>query len=669
MPEDNAIARDTASLSPRDPLSSRDDTLLAADQLSHRSHVGGDAVRATLSSLIETQAVRTPDAVAIMAPDRESLSYTGLRACLEQSRMRLTALGVGRADRVAVALPAGPELAVGMLAVIQVATCAPLNPDYTSIEFARYFDRLRPSTLIIQAGTARAALAPAQERGLRILELAPNLADRAGPFSLTKLSGEPEVAAPFVPADADDLALVLQTSGTTAQPKVVPLTHANLIAASRNIAAVLHLGEADVCLSVLPLFHIHGFSALLATLISGGSVVCPPSFSAPQFFDWLERFHPTWYTAAPTIHQAVLAHAPNHRALLNGHSLRFIRSASSAMPLSVIAELEQTFHIPIIESYGMSEAAPQISSNPLPPGVAKRGSVGRAAGPEIAILDATGNPVSSGARGEVAVRGANITAGYEDDPQANAKAFDHGWLRTGDEGYLDDEGYLFITGRLREMINRGGEKIAPREIDEALLAHPFVAEAAAFALPHKTLGDEVAAAVVLRPDASATEDQLKSFVAERLAYFKVPRRIAIVSELPKGPTAKLLRSELAENFAHLAEVSRIPQGESAESQEPFVPPSTSLERELATIWGSVLEVDRVGIHDDFFALGGDSMLATLVISRVSDMTGRDVTLNELFETPTIAGLAALLDSQSAENPDWPHDRAGREPSRAEPIES
>ncbi len=669
MPEDSTISRDTGSLSQRDPISSRDGASLAANHPSHRPHIGGDTSRTTVSSLIATQAARTPDANAITGPGRESLSYAGLRTFLEQAGARLAELGVSHTNRVAVALPAGPELAVCLLAITQVTGCAPLNPDYTEIEFARYFDRLRPSALIIQAGTARAALPPAQERGLNILELTPNLADRAGVFSLSSLSGAPGTAATFVPAHADDNALVLQTSGTTAQPKVVPLTHANLVAAARNIVAVLRLNETDVCLSVLPLFHIHGFSALLSTLISGGCVVCPPGFSAPQFFDWLERYHPTWYTAAPTIHQAILAHAPNHRALLNKHSLRFIRSASSAMPLPVIEELEQTFRVPFIESYGMSEASPQISSNPLPPGLAKRGSVGRAAGPEIAILDTAGNPAPTGVAGEVAVRGANITAGYEDDPQANAKAFDNGWLRTGDEGYLDEDDYLFITGRLREMINRGGEKIAPREVDEALLAHTAVAEAAAFALPHPTLGDEVAAAVVLRPGASATEEQLRSFAAERLAYFKVPRRIVLVSELPKGPTAKLLRSELAVRFAHLAEARQIARGESAESREDFVSPTTPLERELAAIWASVLEVDRVGIHDDFFALGGDSMLATLVISRMTDMTGYEVTMNEMFESPTVASLAALLNSQDTEDTDGQETFARLDSSREEPFES
>lgn len=618
---------------------------LTAGELSSDSDIGSASASATLSSLIETQSLRTSDAVAITAPDQKSLTYAGLQACLARTGSRLAELGVGRADRVAMALPAGPDLAVCLLATTSVTSCAPLNPDYTEAEFARYFDRLRPSTLIVQAGTVGAALAAARGRGLRILELIPNLNGCAGDFGLSGVSDMPEMTATFIPARAEDIALVFQTSGTTAQPKVVPLTHGNLVAATRSIVAALHLDQADVCLSVLPLFHIHGFSALLATLISGGTIVCPPSFAAPHFFSWMERFHPTWYTAAPTIHQAILARAPYHPAILQRHSLRFIRSASSAMPLPVIAEMERTFGVPFIEAYGMTEASPQISSNPLPPGLVKRGSVGRAAGPAITILDVEGNPLPANVAGEVAVRGPNIIAGYEDDPEANMRAFVHGWLRTGDEGYLDDDGYLFITGRIKEMINRGGEKIAPREVDEALLAHPAVAEAAAFALPHPTLGDEVVAAVVLRSGASASVDDLQHFVAERLSYFKVPRHIVFVPELPKGPTAKLLRRELAAHFAGLATVADIESGDAAKPVESFVAPTTPMERELAAIWASVLEINRIGLHDDFFALGGDSMLASLVVSRVADLTDYEVTLNDIFEAPTVASLAALLHSQ------------------------
>jgi acyl-CoA synthetase (AMP-forming)/AMP-acid ligase II len=615
--------------------------------------------RATLPQLIEAQTTRAPDAAAITAPGRLPLTYERLRLHLAETVARLTALGVGRSDRVAVVLPAGPELAVCLLAVGATAACAPLNPDYTSAEFAQYLDHLRPTALLTLAGATTPALGPARERGLRILELTPIPHDAAGLFDLSSPASASAASAPVIPAQPDDIALVLQTSGTTARPKIVPLTHANLTAAARNIVTVLRLDAADVCLNVMPVFHIHGFSALLSTLISGGRVVCPPGFAAPVFFDWVAQFHPTWYTAAPTIHQAILARARAHPEVLARCSFRFVRSASSGMPPPVLTEVERTLGAPFIEAYGMTEAAPQISSNQLPPAVRKPGSVGRPAGPEVAILDAAGHVLPPGSRGEVAVRGANITSGYEDDPEANAALFHDGWLRTGDEGYLDNEGYLFITGRLREMINRGGEKIAPREVDEALLAHAAVAEAAAFPVPHPTLGEEVAAAVVLRPGASATAEELRAFVAERLAYFKVPRSLVLVSALPKGPTAKLQRHEVAARLAHLVGAGGVEENGSSRSQPPlqsasqppFVEPRTPLERKLAAIWAGVLEfdVERVGVHDDFFALGGDSMLATLVVSRLSDTASIELTLPLLFEAPTIAGLAARLTEQADTN--------------------
>ena len=286
---------------------------------------------------------------------------------------------------------------------------------------------------------------------------------------------------------------------------------------ARNIAQSLELTASDRCLNVMPLFHVHGLvGALLSSISSGASVVCCPGFVAPKFFEWVDEFRPTWYTAVPTIHQSVVARASKPQS----HSFRFIRSCSSALAPSLMEEMESAFGVPVIEAYGMTEAAHQMASNPLPPGKRKPGSVGIAAGPEIAIMD-----------GEVAVRGPNIHT--------------DGWFRTGDQGYLDEEGYLFLTGRTKEIINRGGEKIAPREIDEVLLLHPSVAQAIAFAVPDPSLGEVVAAAVVLRSGSIVTDRELREFAAQHLADFKVPAKILFVDEIPKGPTGKIQRIGLA----------------------------------------------------------------------------------------------------------------------------
>jgi acyl-CoA synthetase (AMP-forming)/AMP-acid ligase II len=350
-------------------------------------------------------------------------------------------------------------------------------------------------------------------------------------------------------AQPDDVALVLHTSGTTSRPKIVPLSQTNVCATAAHIRETLALTPADRCLNVMPLFHIHGLmAAVLSSLGAGASVFCTPGFNALRFFSWVQEANPTWYTAVPTMHQAILARADRNREIIESASLRLVRSSSASLPPQVMQELEQTFRAPVIESYGMTEAAHQMASNPLPPRARKPGTVGVAAGPEIAIMDDAGSLLAPGETGEVVIRGPNVTRGYQNNPQANAAAFTHGWLRTGDQGVMDVEGYLTITGRLKEIINRGGEKISPREVDEVLLDHPAVVQAVTFAMPHDKLGEEVAAALVLNAGAAVTENEIREFARSRLADFKVPRRIVILDEIPKGPTGKLQRIGLAKQL-------------------------------------------------------------------------------------------------------------------------
>ncbi|MGH6961225.1 MAG: AMP-binding protein, partial [Dongiaceae bacterium] len=338
----------------------------------------------------------------------------------------------------------------------------------------------------------------------------------------------------------------LHTSGTTSRPKLVPLTQRNVTASAANIGRVLRLGSGDHCLNIMPLFHIHGLiGAVLSSLAAGSSVFCTPGFNALRFFAWLDEAAPSWYSAVPTMHQAILARAERNAGIIARRKLRLIRSSSASLPPPVMAALEATFGCPVIESYGMTEASHQMTSNPLPPAARKAGSVGIAAGPEVAVLGESGRPLPPGETGEVVIRGANVTAGYVANPAANATAFTDGWFRTGDQGVIDGEGYLTITGRLKELINRGGEKISPREVDDVLLEHPAVAQALTFALPHDKLGEEVAAAIVLREGATATDRELRDFVAGRLADFKVPRKVVFLDEIPKGATGKLQRIGLA----------------------------------------------------------------------------------------------------------------------------
>jgi oxalate---CoA ligase len=480
---------------------------------------------------------------AIVVPGGPTLTFDILRRQIDGLAAQLNAHGIRRNDRVAIVLPNGPEAAIAFLAVAGCATAAPLNPAYREDEFRFYLDDLGAKALITLRGDAAAAHAAASDD---IVSLA--LAGVAGSFTFESDGPSREVLEVDW-AGPEDIALVLHTSGTTARPKIVPLSQQNLVTSANNIMASLDLRPEDRCLNVMPLFHIHGLmAALLASLGAGASVVTSSGFDAFRFFAWLEETQPTWYTAVPTMHQLVLARAGRHQDVIDRAKLRFVRSSSASLPPTVMAELERTFKAPVIEAYGMTEASHQMAANPLPPGARKPGSVGLGAGVDVAIMDTTGNFLSDGATGEVVIKGGNVTSGYENNAAANESSFTDGWFRTGDQGYQDQDGYLFLTGRIKEIINRGGEKVSPREVDEVLLQHPAVAQAVAFAVPHERLGEEVAAAVVLNDGVDVDEKELRDHVAKHLADFKLPKQILILEDIPKGATGKVQRIGLAEKL-------------------------------------------------------------------------------------------------------------------------
>ena len=500
---------------------------------------------ASIAALLESG---PPDAPAIGAPQGvKSLLYRDLQALARRTVETLNSVGIGRGDRVAIVLHNGPEMASSFLCIAAGAATAPLNPGYREKDLEFYLGDLQPKALVLEAGVDSPARATAKKMSIPVLELTADRARGAGWFTLS--GGAKGTPARGGMGDEDDPALVLHTSGTTSRPKLVPLLQRNLLASAENIARTLALTRDDVCLNIMPLFHIHGLmAATLASLAAGASVSCTPGFNALKFFAWFDEVRPTWYTAVPTMHQAILARAERHRDMIARSRLRLIRSSSASLPAPVMVEMEKTFGAPVIESYGMTEASHQMASNPLPPRARKPGSVGLAAGPEVAILDEEWKELPRGQVGEVSIRGPNVTPGYEANPEANAKSFRDGWFRTGDQGVLDEEGYLRLTGRIKEQINRGGEKFSPLEVDDVLSSHPAVAQALTFAMPHDKLGEEVAAAVVLREGAKATERELRDFCAARLAHFKVPRKVVLLTEIPKGATGKLQRIGLAQKL-------------------------------------------------------------------------------------------------------------------------
>jgi acyl-CoA synthetase (AMP-forming)/AMP-acid ligase II len=513
--------------------------------------------QSTPSTLFDLIASTPAEQTAIILPEQNiRITYGNLRNQVQALAEQLAAAGVGRGDRVATALTNGLPMIVSFLAAGVAGTAAPLNPAYKEDEFKFFLEDTGARVLLLPPDGADEARRAAAAGRVPVITID---MDAAGTVSLTG-NGSASIAGerkPLTPPAIDDVALVLHTSGSTGRPKRVPLKHRNLSISAGNVARSYNLGPDDVSLCVMPLFHVHGLVAsTLATLATGGTVVVPGKFSPLSFWRVARDHGVTWYSAVPTLHQLLLARAgdpsdPSRRPA-GTEKLRFIRSCSAALAPQVMHALETAFGAPVLEAYGMTEAAHQMASNPLPPSERKPGSVGPGTEVQISIMDAQGNHLPTGERGEIVIKGPNVIQGYENNPDANATSFVDGWFRTGDQGFLDADGYLTLVARLKELINRGGEKISPREIDEVLLTHPAIAEAVCFGVPHGTWGEEVAAAVVLREAADATEADLLAFCKERLADFKRPKQIHITQSIPRTATGKIQRGVVAKAYTQSA---------------------------------------------------------------------------------------------------------------------
>ena len=491
----------------------------------------------TLADLLN---VAPANARAVVVPEQQiTVTYESLRNQVMGMAERLAGVGVRRGDRVAGVLPNGLPAIVSFLAASVVGTAAPLNQAYKYEEFSFYLDDTNARLLLAPPQGAEDARRAARERNIPVYSVE---MDARGMVSIAGASAPVSVAGP----SPDDIALVLHTSGSTGRPKRVPLRHRNLVASTGNVVDTYKLTAGDASLCVMPLFHVHGLVAsTLATFRSGGTVVVPEKFNPMSFWRTVREHRVTWYSCVPTIHQLSVARLNERPEGID--SLRFVRSCSSALSPTLMEKIETVIGVPVLEAYGMTEASHQMCSNPLPPRPHKAGSVGPGTGVEVSIMDEAGNLLRSGQPGEVVVRGPNVIDGYENNPEANAKSFTNGWFRTGDQGHIDSDGYLRLTARIKELINRGGEKISPLEIDEVMLTHPSVAEAVAFGMPHATWGEEVAVAVVLKEPAA--EAALAEHCRKHLADFKVPKTIVIVEKIPRTATGKIQRRAVAEALA------------------------------------------------------------------------------------------------------------------------
>jgi len=480
--------------------------------------------------------VRQDAHTALVEPQSgQKLTYAELHEAISDCAGRLAFVGVASGDRVALSFPNSIAFLVAFLAVVEIgAAAAPLNGALGDREVTEELTDLAATRLLHSAENTTAADAA------RALGIPTNLITTAGNrVDVEHASGLSVVGS----SNAESIALLLHTSGTTSRPKTVPIRQRNLSASTATIVATYGLSGDDVTYCVMPLFHVHGLvAATLGTLASGGTIVIPPRFSASGFWDEVRDSATTWYTAVPTIHSLVLNKASEMEAT-PAHSLRFARSCSAPLPAPEWRRYEDRIGVPLVEAYGMTEAAHQMSSNPLPPLDRRAGTVGVATGIEIALLDDDWNEVPAGERGEVSVRGSSIVDGYLNNPEANEANFKNGWFRTGDVGTKSEDGYVTLVGRTKELINRAGEKVSPYEVEAVLLEHPAVSEAASYPIPHPIYGETVGAVVVLRSD--ATVEDLLAHCSERLASFKVPTAIAVLPEIPKGPTGKVQRMSLA----------------------------------------------------------------------------------------------------------------------------
>lgn len=496
---------------------------------------------ASPTTLLDLLHAAPGDRIALIIPETGvRITYQSLCEQVQLAAQVFTRAGIAPGERIAIALANGPAVIVSFLAASIAGTAAPLNPAYRYDEFCFYLEDTSARLLVAPSEGADEVRRAAAERAIPILTA------ETGPQGEISYSGPG--GGPLRTPAPEDVALILHTSGSTGRPKRVPLRHINLALSARNIVHTYQLSPNDVSLCLMPLFHVHGLVAsTLSTLLSGGTVVVPARFNPLSFWRTVRDYSATWYSAVPTIHQLILARSGGGAKSPDAASLRFVRSCSAPLPVETAEKLETLTGVPVLEAYGMTEASHQMASNPLPPKAHKFGTVGMATGIRIAIMNDTGELLPGGSKGEVVLQGPSVIQAYENNPEANAKSFTNGWFRTGDEGVLDDEGYLRLTGRIKELINRGGEKIAPREIDEVLLTHPAVAEAVCFGVPHPTWGEEVAAAVVLRE--AATEAELMAYCRERLADFKCPKKLFLVKSIPRTATGKVQRLNVAAELA------------------------------------------------------------------------------------------------------------------------
>ena len=585
----------------------------------------------TIKDLI-FQGMQDPDHHAIESPGYQPLTYRDLREQVLYGVKTLNAMELCRNDRIAVILPGGPETGVAILTVMAGFTSVPLNPEYKEQEFEVYFSKMRIKAILVKKDSKTAARAVAASRSLPIIELIPS-SDKAGIFTLSPVPSREVKEAVF--AIPSDIALLLQTSGTTALPKIVPNSQQQLCMCAKLLCTAFSLNATERSLHIVPFYHAMGIlGTFLSPLLAGGTVICPDNFVASDFLPLLKNYRLTHYSAGPALHQGILREikkaGPEE---LKDHTLRFIRSTSASLPANIHQELESVMGVPVIESYGMSETG--LLTVNLPP---KKGSVGISVIDSLAVIDENGNRQKPYEKGEIVVQGEMVFSGYENAPDETRTSFIDGWFKTGDIGYLDNERYLYLTGRKSELINKGGEKISPAEIDNALMTHPSVKSAMTFRVNDPVLGQDSAVMVVVENPA-VTEEELHTYLIDRLIPFKVPKRIYFTDEIPRGPTGKLLRYVGTTRYAQGIFDNADTHGRAHDTVSPEL---TGYQEKLLQIWKDVLDITSLSSDDDFFRCGGNSLAAIELLIKIQRAFNLTIPPDTIYRYPTIRQQALMI---------------------------
>jgi oxalate---CoA ligase len=577
----------------------------------------------TIHQLLEAQAFIYGSNLALTAEEELSHTYVSLLTAVDNLIVELYSAGVNSRDRVCMVAPNGVVMAITLLAVSSFATAVPLNPAYTAKEFESYFREMRVRWLLVFEGHETQALDVARALQLGLI--------RVSPKSLSVLGDKPRdgqiTSVGDIVASSDDICLILLTSGSTGRPKKVPLTHRNVLASTAHICQSLLLSSADKCLCMWEQFHVGGLvDLLLVPLASGGSVLCAGGFNAQRLLELVGKHDITWFQAVPTTLHELSVQARRSQRQVSSTRLRFIRSVAAALSPTLMEEIEGLFDVPVLQTFGMTEAGPLITTNRLPPGRRKAGSVGSPAGPNVKVVGPDGDELPPGVAGKIMIHGENVFSGYEDAPEANKDSFQDGWFYTGDNGYFDPDGFLFLTGRTKEMINRGGEKISPQEIDDVLQLHPKIAQAAAFSVKHQTLGEDVGVAVVLKSGQKLSAAEIRAHVAKHLVSFKIPQRINFLDKMPRDHVGRINRAALAAQ---------------AETNTGLTK-RENIERRIARIWAAELNLPFVAPDENFFEIGGDSLAGVRILLAIEAEFNHRLSPHVWASISTVTEMAAVL---------------------------